>query len=341
MRQLLAKSSTGNKRSGTFRTGGRNKDMLDKYVDASVVVITHNCTSEVMICLEHLASQTFSGTWELILSDHGSDEDIYALARDILKGSHFRFTYVKTPWSQECRAYARNTGLRLARGKIAIFLDGDMAVPKDFVAAHVTAHSESQNNKSLIYGSRLWVFDSDVPRTVSRTDFVSGLTGDLGIKGDLYSEMPFQEKYARSDYAWLGCLGCNLSVSRLGQDNYFDEAFQGWGSEDQEFACRLARRHGFRLVFAPDICGVHLQNGTRTSFRPVKAEDHSSILKYLRNVLYFCDLYPEIDMTPACRGLGFFDFDEGTGTWGVATSPRFDDAYIREVVHIARRDYRN
>ena len=152
----------------------------------------------------------------------------------------------------------------------------------------------------------------------------------------LYSEVQYQKKYANSPYPWFACRGCNFSFSRDDRPFLFDEAFDGWGGEDLEFACRLQTRHGYEISFEPDIVGLHLEEGHRR-FIGIRPESHDQIVQFLRNMVYFCDSYPELDMSPAFESFGFFELAAGSNSWRRATTPRLSSEHIHSVFVTAQR----
>jgi hypothetical protein len=212
-----------------------------------------------------------------------------------------------------------------------ILMDGDMAVPSDFVSAHVRSHSDSC---SAIFGTRHWVFLRDVRVPMGLERVVRLLLSDCKVP--LYTDVSFQQKYAASPYPWLGCMACNFSFVRAA-GVLFDERFGGWGTEDQEFACRLKVRYGYSLIFAPSIAGLHLDNGSISEYSSVRPKTHDEIGRYVKNVLYFKNAYPTLEMTSACNGLGFFELDQSTQKWTLARQPCFDTDHIKDQISRAEK----
>jgi glycosyltransferase involved in cell wall biosynthesis len=301
--------------------------------NVSVIVTAYNRRSTLGTCLRLLAEQSYREPWELVICDDGSSDDLLAEVREIFAGGSPRCRYVWQPRVGERRAHSRNNGLRYARGKIIIFVDGDFAVGPAFVEQHVASHLEAGPGSRLVYGARKWVFERDVPSTFSTETYVRGLIEGTISLDLLYSEVEFQQKYASTAHAWLGCLGCNFSLIRR-DEIFFDERFCGWGAEDQEFACRLKSRYGYALDFRPSISGFHIDPGSRSGFCPVRPSVHEDIVHYLRNVLHFRNAYPDLDMMPACRGLAYFNFDRDRDVWEKLCTPRFD-MHIRKVLELA------
>lgn len=301
--------------------------------DVSVLITVYNQASSLEIVLKHIARQDYTGSWEIILCDDGSEEDSLKIIKDISRSLERPIRFIWQSRIGERRAASRNNALRCASGRIVILMDGDLAVPREFISRHVACHA---NERSAVYGSRRWLFLGDWPPSVPAESVVDSLLSTGADISSLYSEMWFQKKYANSLYSWLGCMGCNFSFIRDVDTILFDETFVGWGGEDQEFACRLHVHHGYDLTFVPSIFGLHLDKGSRANFRSVRPTAHVEIVQYLRNIVHFCQQYPQLDMFPIWEGLGLFEFDLTLHTWTVAKNPNFEREHIDALLSIAK-----
>jgi glycosyltransferase involved in cell wall biosynthesis len=309
------------------------------YSDVSVLVAAHRGTSTLDACLRLLANQSFSGSWEVVLCDDGSNGDVLDLANPIFKNGPMDFRYVWQPRNGERRSHSRNNGLRCARGRIVILLDGDIAVGPEFVRNHVDAHRDTSNSKTAVYGTRKWIFDNQLSAFSSREEIARQVAVGAGPVVKLYSDFDYQQRFANTQYAWLGCFGCNLSFVREAEV-FFDEQFLGWGSEDQEFACRLYLRHGYQLLFRPMIYGFHFEPGGIDDFCPVRPNTHPDIVQYLRNMLHFRDSYSELDMTLACVGAAYYVLNTETQLWERRHRPMFNRKYIHRMLETAAAEAR-
>jgi glycosyltransferase involved in cell wall biosynthesis len=302
--------------------------------NVSVIITAHRKTEILATSLRFLADQSFSGSWEVVLCDDGSDDGILALAQGIFaKGRADSFRYIWQPRLGERRGQSRNNGLRYARGEIVLLVDGDLIVGPDFIRRHLEAHRQRSQTRTAVYGSRKWIFDNEVPVDLAKEDLVRKFMVDSSLTTALYSDFAYQARYANTAYAWLGCLGCNFSFVRE-PSAFFDDKFLGWGSEDQEFACRLQVRHGYQLLFEPMICGFHFEPGARAEFRCVRPNQPAAILQYLRNVSHFRNSYPEIDMTPACVGAAYYRLNRRSQRWERRRRPLFSKRYIEHVLRL-------
>jgi glycosyltransferase involved in cell wall biosynthesis len=279
-----------------------------------------------------LREQDYGGRWEVIVCDDGSDDDAAAVVRETYRATGVPARYVWQERGRERRSRSRNNALRLAEGDVVLLMDGDLAVGPDFVSSHARKHGGGE--RLAVYGTRRRLFLGDLPSAAGVDETVRRWLAGAGPIQSLPTEYEFQRKCAGSRYAWLGCMGCNFSFTR-GPETLFDEGFVGWGAEDQEFACRLQVRYGFRLQFEPGICGLHVDTGRRAEFSAIRPRDAEAIAGYVRNVVYFRQKYPDLDMIPACNGLGYFEPDPATGGWRQARQARHDREHVRELVERA------
>ena len=301
--------------------------------DVSVLLTSCNQTELLPVVLQRFAAQDYRGSWEIIVCDDGSEEDALEIIRHAPAPLASLVRYVWQPRGGERRARNRNNGLRCAKGRIVIFVDGDIAVRPDFVTRHVEAH---MGEPTIVFGPRFWLFLGDLPAGYLVHPAIDSLLGDTADKSLLVSDLPYQEYHVSSSCPWLGCLGFNFSFVPSSREVLFDEDFVGWGCEDQEFACRLSVRHGYRLHFSRLIDTVHLEAGFRKDYVPLRPQTSSDISLYVKNLVHFCNSYPEFDAVVICYSLGLFEFDHEKRVWNRARRPRSDRQHIRSLLATAR-----
>ncbi|MEJ2706790.1 MAG: glycosyltransferase family 2 protein [Anaerolineales bacterium] len=109
---------------------------------ASIIIPTHNRARLLERTLLALARQTSPAQdYEVILVADGCNDETVQVARQF--DSPYRLQLVEQP--QQGPAAARNRGAQVAAGELLIFIDDDIEVVPHFVAAHLDAHTGSEN----------------------------------------------------------------------------------------------------------------------------------------------------------------------------------------------------
>jgi glycosyltransferase involved in cell wall biosynthesis len=300
--------------------------------DVSVIIAVYNQSAHLELLLNFLGQQDYTGEWEIIVCDDGSHVDMLSVIK--ASASNRRVRYVWQSRNGEARAMSRNNALRCANGNILILMDGDLAVPPDFVSRHVRCHADGK--RRIVCGARKWVFLEDLPRGPSLAATLAALLASQTGMSLLYTEVSYQKKYANSPYPWFSCYSCNLSYSRGDGPPLFNEAFTGWGGEDLEFACRLHLQHGYEISLEPELIGLHLEHGHRRLFG-VRPESHDQIVQFLRNIMYFCDSYPQFDMSSEFESIGLFELDTASNSWRRTPKAKFSREHIHSTFALAQR----
>ncbi len=217
----------------------------------AVLISTYNRPAALEAVLASLAEQVYPRL-EVVVADDGSGPETKEVVERFAAGAHFPVRHV---W-QEDRGYRlaaiRNRAVAATDAEYLIHTDGDCVVRPDFVARHARLAERGW----FVRGSRI---------RLGRSLSEDALRGRLPIhrwralrwlrhrgRGELdrFSPLlrlplgPFRKVAPRK---WDGAKACNLAVWRedyLAVDG-FDEAYEGWGSEDTDFVVRLIR-HGIR-----------------------------------------------------------------------------------------------
>ena len=85
-------------------------------------------------------------------------------------------------------------------------------------------------------------------------------------------------------------MSCNMSIGR-GDEVYFDESFQGWGSEDVEFAYRMSRREHRQIILDAE-CIVHsLEDSAIQEYDTIRPRTHHEIAACLHDLFTFFETY--------------------------------------------------
>ena len=191
----------------------------------SVVMPVLNGEEHVADQLAALASQTYTGDWELVVVDNGCTDRTLDIVRD-WRG---RLPSVTIADARARRGlnHARNAGAAAARGDFLAFCDADDAATSGWLAAMAAAAHDAD-----IVGGRLeWeALNDPVVRAWRPQAPMTDLLVDHGFL-----------RYAP---------GGNLGVwARVAHEIGWDEEFT-FGSSDHGFAWR-AQLAGYELTFAP------------------------------------------------------------------------------------------
>jgi glycosyltransferase involved in cell wall biosynthesis len=198
----------------------------------SVIVPTHNRLSLLGEVLAALEAQEDAPPFEVIVVDDGSRDET---RRWLAQNANPRVRVVSQ--SHRGAAAARNTGIRLARGRIVAFLGDDTVPEPGWLAAHHARHEAAGHDPQLaVIGRVAW------HRRIKVTPFLEYINEQGKQFGFSLIEDP-------RDLPFYFFYTANASLHRetAGRES-FDERFPYAAWEDVEFAYRLKRR-GLRIDY--------------------------------------------------------------------------------------------
>jgi glycosyltransferase involved in cell wall biosynthesis len=198
----------------------------------SVIVPVYNSASYLRSCLEHLRNSTFTD-FECIVVDDGSTDESQAVAAE--------FGVRVVPTSRRSGpAFARNLGVREARGEILFFIDADVCV-HPHTLTRVISNFDQDPDLTAVIGS----YD-DQPES---QDFLS-LYRNL-----MHCYVHHRAKREACTF-WSGC-GAIRKKAFL-EYSGFDESYDRPAIEDIELGYRLARDRK-KMVLDSGIIVKHLK----------------------------------------------------------------------------------
>jgi len=200
----------------------------------SVVIPTYQRCASVRRLLTALSRQTVAAAeYEVIVPIDGSDDG----TREMIERFDAPYRLVGSWQPNRGRAAARNAGIRLAAGRIVVFLDDDMEPLPGFLRAHLDAHPPG-SRRAVIGPVPIHVDPSSPPLVHFRRE---GMDAHLTRLAEHGYRLGFRDIYSG-----------NLSLPRelLNQIGGFDETFTLYGHEDYELALRLVRA-GAELGYCP------------------------------------------------------------------------------------------
>jgi len=236
-------------------------------MEVSVVVPTYNRRPVLERTIECLLRQDAGDLeYELVVVDDQSTDDTWAWLHEA-KRHEDRLLCVQNP--KKGRGQARNAGTKASRGEVICFVDDDVWVFPEFVAAHWRAHQELGPMGVVI--------------------------GALGLCPETAKSIPNEYEDARllrverriqaaDDQLGAGFFRTgNVSVRRelLGKVGGFDESFRGYSYEDSELGYRLKAGGGV-FHYAPDAVGAHYTQTTVAQILGRRAEAGASAVVFLR-----------------------------------------------------------
>jgi glycosyltransferase involved in cell wall biosynthesis len=221
-------------------------------VSVSVIVPCRNAARHLREALESLVGQELDEPAEIILVDNGSTDDSRAVAAGIRGRIPLRIIDAR---ARANGSYARNEGVRQARGDKLMFVDADDRVGPGYLAAMAAALESHQFVTSRVDSVSLndaWIRDAHGPPWEGITVFFDFLPGT----------------------------GINIGLRRSAFDRIggFPEEFSG--SQDIVFSWR-AHQRGLTIVPVPAAVYLYRYRATlRGLFRQCRNWGTSNVLLY-------------------------------------------------------------
>jgi glycosyltransferase involved in cell wall biosynthesis len=234
----------------------------------SVIIPTYNRAALLDQTLNSLALQQFSkNDFEVIVSDDGSTDETLEIVKRYAATLNMAYVY------QEDKGYrpasARNRAIRIAGGKICVFMDCGVLAHENFLQAHWKAHASCPERISAVGYVYGFEFAHDIGKNILQEKLIS--CGDPTATIAYFKEQgycqevrePLYNKYNHRIHdlpaAWMFYWTCNVSVTTedLRAMNMFDEAYDGrWGCEDNDLGLRL-QQQGIKLIICREAEAIH------------------------------------------------------------------------------------
>jgi len=199
----------------------------------SVIIPTYNNLEELKRTLDGLRHQTYDN-FEVIVADDGSSEDVLSYVKSC---DPLNYQYYWNPDKGYTLCNVRNAGLKLAYGKVIVFLDADMIPEHEFIEKVINLHN-ANGNLLAIHGRNQVDKDGEI------TDL--------------------EDRELNINEPWRMMGGGNVSILRANAETIglFDSNYNlDWGLEDADWAKR-AMRIGISVIYAGHILALH--QGTKT-----------------------------------------------------------------------------
>lgn len=219
----------------------------------SVVIPVYNRAELLQRTLAALTSQDYQGSWEVVVADDGSEEDIAAAVVEVTAQTDLKVSVVHQTHDGYGAGRARNLGASHASGSVIVFLDADCMPRSDLVSRHAGWHTRATN--LVVIGARHHV---DTSRVTVTSLFTDGNPFDAETSPSEDFRLTFYRRSTRlryGDEAFRALVSSNFSVRKdlFLSVGGFDESFNRWGGEDTELGWRLSEAGAFVI---PDESAV-------------------------------------------------------------------------------------
>ena len=238
--------------------------------EIAVVVSTYDRPDALEAVLASLGDQAFR-RFVVVVADDGSGSETREVVERVAQRAPFPVRHV---W-QEDRGYRlaaiRNRAAAAVESDYLVFMDGDCVVQSDYLDRHAWLAEVGR----FVHGSRVRldreltedVLEDRLP--IHRWRAPRWLVERLRGRVDRFSpflRLPLGPLRGAAPQRWKGAKGGNLGVWRADflAVNGLDEAYEGWGLEDNDLIVRLIRSGVFRKEGRYAIPVLHLWHEQRS-----------------------------------------------------------------------------
>ncbi|MBI5816658.1 MAG: glycosyltransferase family 2 protein [Nitrospinae bacterium] len=218
----------------------------------SVIILAHNKVDMTRECLSSLSRSSCATDMEVILADNASTDETTQLGGEF-GGQFGKFVYLRND-DNLTFSIANNKAAARAKGEMLLFLNNDVTVGSDSVAAMAEAFS---TDKTIgMAGAKLVFPGSERVQHAGIVPMLWGYASNYG-SGGMSEDARFN-----SQKEMFAVTGAMLMARRNVFEGVkgFDEGFV-WGYEDVDL-CLKAAAYGAGVVYVPRAESVHHESAT-------------------------------------------------------------------------------
>jgi len=228
---------------------------MNQTPNLSCIICTYNRANYLSDTLKYILQNTYTGTVEIVIVDNNSTDDTPQVADKYLQESSTELKVRYVAEKSQGLSYARNRGIREAKGPLLLFLDDDIRVGEGFLESWLVFFQNHPH--ALAAGGKIEVqFDDPRPRWMS--SYLLPLLGHHNHGNNI-------KLYPRKSYPFGG----NMCIRKKVFDRFsmFDTDLGRIGkkltaSEEKEFFNRL-RKASVNLMYVPGAVIWHRVNQQR------------------------------------------------------------------------------
>lgn len=258
--------------------------MANDTFSISVIVPTYNRCQQLEYTLTSLLSQTIDKSdYEVVIVDDGSSDNTFQMIKTFESTINFKYAYQSDKGYRP--ASARNMGIRVANGKICMFIDSGIILKTDCLKRHLDCHKSRGREVAIIGYTYGWGADEEVlTKAIDPFDADGSIARlvEMGTVRDIRDNIfrKYNDKIEGLAVPWTLFYGGHVSVRKtsLFEVGLFDENYDGrWGAEDQDLGYRLHKANK-QIVLCRQAAVVHL---------PLSAESSARAQEGYENCRYF------------------------------------------------------
>lgn len=224
-------------------------------MDFTVIICTYNRSHNLPTCIDYLAHQqdVENFEWEVLVVDNNSSDNTAQVVEKLINESPVNLRYVFE--AEQGLNHARNRGIKESDSRYFCYVDDDILVGKNWLAALYRA---LESNDADAVGGRI-----HIDPAISLPPWIQGeVRGFLGYQD--YGEEPFRMDGVRQ-YPYGGNMAISRHVvakiglfdprkGRKGEGRKRSELFKG---AETDYFHRLAANGNARIFYEPDAIVYH------------------------------------------------------------------------------------
>ena len=255
----------------------------------SLIIATYNWPSALRLCLDSVLAQVVMPD-EIIIADDGSGEETASVIKEYQSQFSIPLKHIWQPDDGYQLARIRNKAFAAASSEYMVQVDGDLILQPYFIADHLRFCKKG----TFVSGARAWIdeeFSKKIIRSLDASEISIGSAHVRKKFNAVRSHFLSTANYLfqRTGKSFHYVLGCNMAFWKkdLEKVNGYNEAFTGWGKEDNDLAVRLMNA-GIKLRFVKFSAIVyHLHH--KISDRPHFAENDALFKKSIQNKITYVE----------------------------------------------------